>query len=46
MPRRRLLLDDLQSIADATEAGMGFAWLPRRLVGDRLHCRPAGAGPD
>jgi DNA-binding transcriptional LysR family regulator len=36
MPRKRLLLDDLESIADATEAGMGFAWLPRWLVEDRL----------
>lgn len=36
MPRSRLLLDDLESIADAAEAGMGFAWLPRWLVEDRL----------
>ena len=36
MPRKRLLLDDLQSIADAVEAGMGFAWLPLWLVEDRL----------
>ncbi|MBR0899560.1 LysR family transcriptional regulator [Bradyrhizobium tropiciagri] len=36
MPRKRLLLDDLQSIVDATEAGMGFACLPRWIVEDRL----------
>ncbi|KRC00730.1 LysR family transcriptional regulator [Duganella sp. Root198D2] len=32
LPRQRMLLDDLQVIADATARGMGLAWLPCWLV--------------
>lgn len=32
MPRQRILLDDLQVIADAAAGGMGLAWLPCWLV--------------
>lgn len=32
----RLLLDDLETIADAAAAGMGLAWLPQWLVRERL----------
>ncbi len=35
-PRGRLRLDDLEAIADAAEAGLGLAWLPRWLVADRV----------
>lgn len=33
----RLLLDDLEAIADAATAGLGLAWLPEWLVKERLH---------
>ncbi|MCE3263778.1 MAG: LysR family transcriptional regulator [Pseudoduganella sp.] len=32
MPQQRMLLDDLQVIADAAASGMGLAWLPCWLV--------------
>ena len=32
----RLLLDDLETMADAAAAGMGLAWLPQWLVRERL----------
>ncbi len=32
MPRQRMLLDDLQAIADAAARGMGLAWLPCWLI--------------
>ncbi len=32
----RLLLDDLEAIADAATAGVGLAWLPEWLARDRL----------
>lgn len=35
-PRSRLVLDDLDAIADATAAGLGLSWLPHWLVRDRL----------
>ena len=34
--RSRLLIDDLEVIADAAVAGMGLAWLPEWLVRERL----------
>lgn len=36
-PAGRLLLDDLDAIADAAAAGMGVAWLPSWLVSERIH---------
>jgi len=36
LPRHRLRLDDLESIADAAGLGMGLAWLPSWLVRERL----------
>lgn len=36
LPRGRLKLDDLDAIADAATAGMGLAWLPSWLIGDRV----------
>lgn len=36
LPPARLRLDDLEAVADAAEAGMGLAWLPSFLVGERL----------
>lgn len=35
-PNSRLALDDLEAIAEATEAGLGIAWLPKALVDKRL----------
>lgn len=35
-PRSRVLLDDLDAIADAAVAGLGLAWLPEWLVAARL----------
>jgi DNA-binding transcriptional LysR family regulator len=36
MPASRLRFDDLETIADAAEAGHGLAWLPCWLVRDRV----------
>ncbi|CAI0849939.1 LysR family transcriptional regulator [Serratia fonticola] len=36
MPKPRLLMDDLQAIADAAVAGFGIAWLPCWLIRDAL----------
>ncbi len=36
MPKTRLLMDDLQAIADAATAGFGIAWLPCWLIRDAL----------
>ncbi len=36
MPESRLMMDDLQVIADAALAGMGLAWLPCWLIKDAL----------
>lgn len=36
-PAGRLMLDDLDAIADAATEGMGIAWLPYWLVRDRIH---------
>ncbi|MCA7086571.1 LysR family transcriptional regulator [Cupriavidus sp. DB3] len=36
-PTGRLMLDDLDAIADAATEGMGVAWLPYWLVRDRIH---------
>lgn len=36
-PRSRVLLDDLDAIADAAASGMGLAWLPCWLVRERIH---------
>lgn len=36
LPRSRMKLDDLDAIADAGVAGMGLAWLPSWLIGDRI----------
>ncbi len=36
LPRSRLCLDDLATIADAAAAGVGLAWLPCWLVRDRV----------
>lgn len=35
-PRSRLILDDLDAIADAAAAGLGLSWLPNWLVRERL----------
>ncbi|EFE96545.1 LysR family transcriptional regulator [Serratia odorifera] len=35
-PRARLVMDDLQALADATMAGFGIGWLPCWLVRDQL----------
>lgn len=35
-PRSRLVLDDLDAIADATAAGLGLSWLPNWLVRERI----------
>ncbi|MCF2515314.1 LysR family transcriptional regulator [Sphingomonas sp. G124] len=35
-PSSRLALDDLEAIADAAEAGLGIAWLPKALIEERL----------
>lgn len=35
-PLSQLRYDDLEAIADATEAGHGIAWLPVWLIGERL----------
>lgn len=37
VPASRVLLDDLDAIADAATAGMGIAWLPCWLVRERIH---------
>ncbi|CAA0110855.1 HTH-type transcriptional regulator DmlR [Starkeya nomas] len=36
-PPSRLRFDDLESIAEAAEAGHGLAWLPCWLIRDRVH---------
>lgn len=36
MPESRIRMDDLDAIADAATLGMGIAWLPYWLVGERL----------
>ncbi|WP_410012784.1 LysR substrate-binding domain-containing protein [Sodalis sp. C49] len=36
VPKTRLLMDDLQAIADTAAAGFGIAWLPCWLVRQRL----------
>ncbi|MCS4267215.1 LysR family transcriptional regulator [Serratia sp. BIGb0163] len=36
MPNKRLQMDDLQAMADATVAGFGIAWLPCWLVREAL----------
>ncbi|KFK93509.1 MULTISPECIES: LysR family transcriptional regulator [unclassified Serratia (in: enterobacteria)] len=36
MPKTRLLMDDLQAIADAAVAGFGIAWLPCWLIRESL----------
>ncbi|OMQ23765.1 LysR family transcriptional regulator [Serratia oryzae] len=36
IPKTRLLMDDLQAIADAAEAGFGIAWLPCWLIRESL----------
>lgn len=36
VPKTRVLMDDLQAISDAAAAGFGIAWLPCRLVRDRV----------
>ncbi|MBR8657276.1 LysR family transcriptional regulator [Achromobacter sp. Marseille-Q0513] len=36
MPQSRIRMDDLDAIADAATLGMGIAWLPYWLVGERL----------
>ncbi len=35
-PKSRFRLDDMAAIADAAAAGMGLAWVPSWLVGDKL----------
>lgn len=36
MPKTRLLMDDLQAVADAAVAGFGIAWLPCWLIREPL----------
>jgi DNA-binding transcriptional LysR family regulator len=36
MPNKRLQMDDLQAMADATVAGFGISWLPCWLVRESL----------
>ncbi|AFW02801.1 LysR family transcriptional regulator [Gluconobacter oxydans] len=36
IPQCRLILNDIEAIADAAEAGLGAAWLPSWLVQDRI----------
>ena len=36
VPQCRLILNDIEAIADAAEAGLGAAWLPSWLVQNRI----------